>query len=195
MPSPRLKHSSAATRNSYMSSSSSFKGAVLRQRSPAQEISAHCALLDVAHAFTPRVEDTTPDTLLLDLAGLGRLYGSAAAMVGDLASRVARISVEANIAVAANPDAAMHAARGFAGTTVIPVGEEAHRLGVLPVQILLDAFEISQDEGQRKISCPKARKSCASRCWTHWSDGGCGISACWVCCRSTRWPHVSAKPG
>jgi protein ImuB len=95
--------------------------ATLRQRSPAQENSAHLALLDVAHAFTPRVEDTACDTLLLDLAGLDRLYGSANKMGSDLAERFAAVGMEANIAIAENPDAAMHAARGFNGTTIIPV--------------------------------------------------------------------------
>src|ERR1700756_134191 len=41
--------------------------AVLRQRSLQQERAAHAALLDVAHAFSPCVEDAAPDTLLLDL--------------------------------------------------------------------------------------------------------------------------------
>ncbi len=117
--------------------------AILRQRSVEQENSAHAALLDVAHAFTPRVEDTARDTLLLDLAGLERLYGAPATMARDLASRVNAIALEANIALAANPEAALHAARGFSGTTVIPAGEEAHRLGVLPLPVLLDAFDIS----------------------------------------------------
>src|SRR5581483_3444696 len=62
--------------------------AVLRQRSRTQEDSAHLALLDVAYSFTPRVEDTATDTLLLELSGFERLYGSAATMGGDLASRV-----------------------------------------------------------------------------------------------------------
>jgi protein ImuB len=117
--------------------------AVLHLRSPEQENAAHAALLDVAHAFSPRVEDTAPDTLLLDLAGLERLYGARAKMAGDLKSRVTTIGIEANIAITSNPDAAMHASRGFDGTTVIPPGSETHRLGVLPVQVLLDAFEIS----------------------------------------------------
>jgi len=116
--------------------------AVLRQRSPEQEIAAHAALLDIAHAFTPRVEDTAPDTLLLDLAGLERLYGAPAKMASDLAARVAILGMEAHIAVAANPDAAMHAARGFDGITVIPPGSEAQRLGILPLPVLLDGFEI-----------------------------------------------------
>jgi protein ImuB len=120
--------------------------AVLRQRSAEQEISAHSALLDVAHAFTPRVEDTAPDTLLLDLAGLERLYGSPAKMARDLALRVSAVGLESNIAVAANPDAAMHAARGFGSVTVIPPGKEAQRLGALPLPVLLDAFDISSQK-------------------------------------------------
>ncbi len=120
--------------------------ATLRQRSPAQENSGHLALLDIAHAFTPRVEDTALDTLLLDLVGLDRLYGTANKMGSDLAERFAAVGMEANIAIAANPDAAMHAARGFNGTTIIPEGKEQQRLGVLPVQILLDAFNVSSQE-------------------------------------------------
>ncbi len=121
--------------------------AILRQRSAEQENSAHAALLDVAHAFTPRVEDTANDTLLLDLSGLERLYGEPATMARDLASRVNAIALEANIALAANPEAALHAARGFSGTTILPAGEEALRLGVLPLQVLLDAFDISLKSG------------------------------------------------
>jgi protein ImuB len=126
-----------------MEISAHFRQAILRQRSLQQEISAHAALLDVAHAFTPRVEDTAPDTLLLDLEGLDRLYGAPARMASELATRVIAVGMEANIGVAANPDAAMHAARGFNGTTVIPAGDEAQRLGVLRLQVLLDRFEIS----------------------------------------------------
>jgi protein ImuB len=129
--------------------------AVLRQRSCEQELSAHAALLDVAHAFTPRVEDTAPDTLLLDLVGLDRLYGAPAKMASDLASRVIAVGIEANIALAANPDAALNAARGFSGTTIIPAGSEAQRLGVLPLQVLLDAFEIAS---QKKVGGEAPRR-------------------------------------
>ena len=129
--------------------------AVLRQRSPDQETSAHAALLDVAHAFTPRVEDTAPHTLLLDLAGLDRLYGAPARMASDLTARVIAIGIEANIAIAANPDAALHAARGFGGTTTIPAGSEAQRLGVLPVQVLLDAFELSSQKKAAGKASPR----------------------------------------
>ncbi len=133
--------------------------AILRQRSPQQEAAAHAALLDVAHAFTPRVEDSAPDTLLLDLAGLDRLYGSSAKMARELSSRVSAVGVEPNIALAANPDAALHAARGFSGVTVIPPGKEAQRLGMLPLQVLLDGLEISAPgPAASALEAPKLRE-------------------------------------
>ncbi len=129
--------------------------AVLRQRSVAQEESSHAALLDVVHSFTPRVEDTHLDRLLLDLDGLERLYGPATAMARNLASRVSAVGLECNIGLAANPDAAMHAACGFGGTTVIPVGEEARRLGVLPLHVLLDSFDLA---GRGEAETPAAAR-------------------------------------
>ncbi|HEY4974060.1 MAG TPA: hypothetical protein VII41_10650, partial [Steroidobacteraceae bacterium] len=131
--------------------------AVLRQRSPAQEESSHAALLDVAHAFTPRVEDTHPDRLLLDLDGLERLYGLDATMARELASRVSAVGLERNIGVAANPEAAMHAACGFSGTTVIPAGEEARRLGVLPLTVLLDSFDIASGAEVETVAAARER--------------------------------------
>lgn len=119
-----------------------FGNAVLRQRSREQEKSAHSALLDVAFGFAPRVEETSEDRVLLDLSGMERMHGSAANMARELASRVNAAGMEANVAIAGNPDSAMHAACGFTGTTVIPAGEEARRVGVLPLHILLDSFDL-----------------------------------------------------
>ncbi len=115
---------------------SCVKPAQLRRRSAAQEHAAHAALLDCACAFSPRVEDTAPDTILLDVAGLDRLFGPPAAMASELARRAAQAGMQVRVAAAANPDAAMHAARGFPGLTVIPRGKEAERLGGLPVDVL-----------------------------------------------------------
>jgi len=132
--------------------------AILRQRSAAQEESAQAALLDVAHAFTPRVEDTYPDRLLLDLDGLDRLYGPAAAMAHELSSRVGAVGLDSNIGMATNPDAAMHAACGFSGVTVIPAGEEARRLGVLPIHVLLDSFDIACRETETASAAREREK-------------------------------------
>jgi len=111
-------------------------------RSPQQDAAAHAALLDCAQAFSPRVEDTAADTIVLDIAGLERLFGPPAKLAQDLARRVSELGLEANVAVAANPDAAILAARGFAGITVIPPGKQAELLGSLAVDVLQVAPEM-----------------------------------------------------
>src|ERR1700722_13712075 len=98
---------------------------VLRARSESQETSAHAALLDCAQSFSPEVEDTAPGTVLLNLARLEPLLGPLPKIAHDLARRVSQMGLEANIAVAANPDAALLAARGFPGVTLISEGREA----------------------------------------------------------------------
>ncbi|HUR36531.1 MAG TPA: DNA polymerase Y family protein [Terriglobales bacterium] len=115
---------------------------LLKPHSPAQEESAHAALLDCAHGFSPRVESTAADTILLDLAGLDQLFGPPQKIARELARRVSAIGLEARVGVAANPDAAMHAARGFPGITIIPPGKEAARLGELSVDVLDPPAEI-----------------------------------------------------
>ncbi len=124
-----------------------WENLALRARSESQETSAHAALLDCAQSFSPEVEDTSPGTVLLNLAGLEPLLGPLPQIVRDLARRVSQMGLEANIAVAANPDAALLAARGFPGVTLIPEGREAERLGDLPVDVLLESFssDLSSD--------------------------------------------------
>jgi len=114
----------------------------LRPRSTAQETAAHAALLDCAQAFSPRVEDTAADTVVLDVAGLDRLFGPPHKLAQDLQQRARELGLEVNVAVATNPDAAILAARGFAGITVIPPGKQAERLGPLAVDVLQVTPEI-----------------------------------------------------
>src|SRR6201997_1837682 len=104
----------------------------LRSRSSLQESAAHAALLDCAQSFSPCVEDAACDTVLLDLAGMESLFGSLPENSRAVHNRAAALGLDANIAVASNPDAAVLAARGFRGATVIPWNEEAERLGPLP---------------------------------------------------------------
>ena len=114
----------------------------LRPRSTVQEAAAHAALLDCAQAFSPRVEATAADTVVLDVAGLDRLFGPPDRLAQNLQQRARELGLQANVAVAANPDAAILAARGFAGVTVIPPGKQVERLGSLAVDVLQVAPEI-----------------------------------------------------
>ena len=73
-------------------------------------------LLECARKFSPHVEELPPDTVIFDIRGLETLYGPPE----NLAREIDRtVGVPANLALAANPDAAAHAARGFRGITVI----------------------------------------------------------------------------
>ena len=128
-----------------------WENLVLRTRSESQEMSAHAALLDCAQSFSPEVEDTSPGAVLLNLAGLEPLLGPLPKIARDLTQRVSQMGLEANLAVAANPDAALLAARGFPGVTLIPEGREAERLGDLPVDVLLESFSSDAAEAARWV--------------------------------------------
>jgi protein ImuB len=89
-------------------------------------------LLGCARDFSPRVEETSADTVTFDAHGLARLFGSPRELGEAIARRAAGLGLEASIALAANPDAAMHGARGFPGVTVMEPGREAS----LPIELL-----------------------------------------------------------
>jgi protein ImuB len=109
---------------------------LLRPRSHPLETAAHEALLDAAKSFSPRVEEIAPDTLIMDLAGMDTLFGPSEALARELARRLQAVGLAARIAIASNPDAALAAARGKAGITVIPPGREVEVLGPLPLAVL-----------------------------------------------------------
>jgi protein ImuB len=108
----------------------------LRPRSLLQEAAAHAALLDCARSFSPRVEDAGWDSVLLDLAGMEPLFGPLPKIARAIGRRASDLGLEANVAVASNPDTAALAALGFSGVIVIPEGREAEQLGSLPVEVL-----------------------------------------------------------
>ncbi|MFY9527450.1 MAG: DNA polymerase Y family protein [Candidatus Acidiferrales bacterium] len=118
-----------------------FCGVEIRHRSHSQEKAAHAALLDLGWSVSPRVEDTAPDTIVLDLAGLAGLFGPDENIAHELLERAAGFGLIARVAVASSIEVAIHAARGFPGITLIPPGEESKRLGSLPVHALSPCAE------------------------------------------------------
>ena len=122
----------------------------LRPRSLLQESVAHAALLDCAQSFSPRVEDAAADTAIVDLEGMESLFGSLPKIARSLFRRAADLGLDANVAVASNLDAAVLAARGFSGVTVIPLGQEAESLGSLPVEVLFAGRDEEEREERRR---------------------------------------------
>src|SRR5262249_17299201 len=117
-------------------------GVALRKRIIEQEEEAQTALLECARSFSPRVESTCSGSVIVDLTGAERLLGAQQEIGQQLAARAAACGFAANIGMAANADTALHAARGFAGITLIAAGEEAQRLAGLPVEVLEPSPEI-----------------------------------------------------
>jgi protein ImuB len=141
----------------------------LRPRSLLQESVAHVVLLDCAQSFSPRAEDVGADTALLDLAGMESLFGSLPEIGRSLFRRAADLGLDANVAVASNPDAAVLAARGFSGVTVIPAGHEAESLGYLPVEVLFTNRDESKErEGKKKEEGQPEKSTCLFATLERW---------------------------
>jgi protein ImuB len=102
------------------------------------------ALVDCAGTFSPRVENTGAGTVVFDVEGLERLFGGYSEIAEKIRDSVCARGLQANVAVAANADAAVCAARGFCGVTVIQRGTEAGRLRDLPLDVLKPSPEISE---------------------------------------------------
>jgi protein ImuB len=93
--------------------------------------------IECARGFSPYIEEDPPDTVVFDARGLESLYGPPDKLAREIDRR---IGVKASIAIAANPDTAIHAAHGIPGITVIALGREAETLAHLPVNLLSAAF-------------------------------------------------------
>src|SRR5256885_227960 len=75
-------------------------GAVrLCRRHPSDEESAQAALLDCGYGFSPRVESTSPGTVLIDLAGTSRLWGTLQEMGHELSRRTRGCGLDPNIGI------------------------------------------------------------------------------------------------
>ena len=133
----------------------------------------HGNLTALAFEFSPVVERTAPDTVTLDASGLDRLFGLPQDVAAAIARRAAEIGVKASLALAANPDAAICAARGFAGVSIVPHGDEAKFLGDLPLALL------------------RLRPNCGKR----WSAGASAGFRTWPRCRRWASPNGSGPEG
>src|SRR5262245_56597274 len=117
------------------------------------------SLLECASTFSPRVENTGAGTVVFDVDGLERLFGGYSEIAEKIRDEAGARGLEPNVAIASNADAAVCAARGFSGRTIIPRGTEAARLRDLTLAVLAPSPEISETLGYpharriRKTSC------------------------------------------
>src|SRR5215204_5357201 len=108
----------------------------------APQIPAELSLTQFAYGFSPVVEEVRGGTVVIDVDGCELLFGSAYQLANEVARRAQKSRAEAglettvSVAVAANPDAAIHAATHLKGITFVSPGEELVCLGDFPVERL-----------------------------------------------------------
>lgn len=94
--------------------------------------------------FSPWVEASSPGVVTFDASGLDRLFGLPQEIAAAVARRAEELAVKPRIAIAANPDAAICAARAYPGISIVPYGDEAKFLGELPVGTLFPSPELAE---------------------------------------------------
>ncbi len=123
--------------------SSNSSGIALRFRAKQQEDLAFHVLMECAERFSPRIEVLASPTesvsgamLVLDIAACERLFGTPKQIAAALLRAADAAGFEASAATSINVYAAVVAARGFAGITIVPAGSEADVLAPLPLAVL-----------------------------------------------------------
>jgi protein ImuB len=113
-------------------------------------------LVDLAFTFSPLVEQTSWDTVVLDIEGCDLMFTAKPGFSETLTSeadairqRAASFGFRVNVAIAANPDAAIHAARNISGVTMISAGAELTYLGKLSLKAI--DYSLARIETDRAV--------------------------------------------
>jgi protein ImuB len=116
--------------------------ACIHTENVAPELSPELSLADFAYAFSPVFEETKPGTVVIDADGCDLMFGSAYQLANEVARRAREpqasggLDRSISVAIAANPDAAIHAATRLPGITFVSPGEELSCLGEFPIEHL-----------------------------------------------------------
>ncbi len=128
----------------------SFDGLVVLRRSAEEERAAKAVVMEVAGAFTPRVEDCTTGAhatdgacvVVLDGSGMERLFGPVERLARRLVRTLRELGLMARVGVSGNLLTAVVMARAMAvaprdgAVRVVERGKEAAELAVLPISVL-----------------------------------------------------------
>jgi protein ImuB len=94
------------------------------------------SLLDLARAFTPRVEANGPTPVLMDLHGLGRAWPTPEGLGRAVLEAARERSLEPHVALSWTRVGALLLAQARPGLTIVRAGEEAAAIAPLPLALL-----------------------------------------------------------
>src|ERR1041385_4662263 len=119
----------------------------------ALQLPAELSLTEFAYGFSPIVEEVRAGTVVIDVDGCELLFGSSYELAQAVSERAKRsradggLETSVNVAVAANPDAAIHAATYLQGITYVSPGEELTCLG----EFSIDRLDYSLISLEKKV--------------------------------------------
>ena len=107
------------------------------ERKALQRLANWCQRYSPWTALDPTGRNGEPDGIWLDITGCAHLFGGEAALLRQMRERLSAFGFSTRIAIASTPGAAWALARfGAEGECVLPAGEEAAALALLPVAAL-----------------------------------------------------------
>lgn len=119
----------------------------------APQLPADLSLPEFAYGFSPIVEEVRTGMVVIDVDGCELLFGSPYQLAREVSDRAKKSRTEGglesvvSVAIAANPDTAIHAATHLQGITFVSPGEELTCIGEFPV----DALDYSLINLEKKI--------------------------------------------
>jgi len=120
---------------------------------PTADAASLAELAEWCRRYTPVVGVDGADGIWLDITGCAHLFGGEAALVADLANRLARFGLDLRLGLADTAGAAWAAAR-YGRSTIVEHGDARAALAPLPVaglRLLPEAVETLQRLGLRSI--------------------------------------------
>ncbi|MFN2530038.1 MAG: hypothetical protein ABR555_01945 [Pyrinomonadaceae bacterium] len=115
------------------------------------------SLAQFAYSFSPLVEETAAGTVVINVEGCELLFGSAYELANQVVERARKpekeggVGTKLSVAIASNPDAAIHAATRLRGVTFISPGEELTCLGEFPIRALNHSLITIDDKRAEEI--------------------------------------------
>jgi protein ImuB len=118
-----------------------FNGLIVLRRSEVEERGARAALLEMAGAFTPRVEvvaaSASAFVMVLDMTGTSLIFGPSSQSLNAVAQALALLRFIGRLAASANFQTAVCLAPSASkAPALVPEGSEAIRLSSLPLSAL-----------------------------------------------------------
>lgn len=116
-------------------------------------------LVQLARRFSPEVEQAN-HSVVFSIAPLRKLIGSPHQIASEICRAGYELKLQASLAIASNPDAAMLLARHIKGVTLITPGQEHLKLAQVPLAGLFEYDAVKLDPGMLEILLRWGVKTC-----------------------------------